>query len=91
MSREKAENRGVLCVLGAFAFCPCHLPLTLALLAAVLSGTTAGVLLRDHPLAAAATITAVWGAGTWRGLLYFRAAKRYAHAAQDNQRTSSTV
>lgn len=91
MSPEQAENRGTLWVIGAFAFCPCHLPLTLALIAAVLSGTTAGVLLRDHPLAAGAVITTVWAAGTWRGLLYFRSAKRYARVPDDNRSSTPHV
>ena len=75
---EQAENRGMAWVIGAFLFCPCHLPLTLALAAALLSGTAAGVLLRNHPYVAGSVITAVWVAGTWRGIHYFRAARKYA-------------
>jgi Fe2+ transport system protein B len=75
---EQAENRGMAWVIGAFLFCPCHLPLTLALAAALLSGTAAGVLLSDHVYVAGAVITAVWVAGTWRGIHYFRAARKYA-------------
>ncbi len=80
MTPEQAENRGMLWIIGAFAFCPCHLPLTLGLLALLLSGTAAGVLLRSHPIAAGLTITAVWLTGTLRGIQYFRSAKRYALA-----------
>jgi len=61
------QNKGLAWVAGAFVICPCHLPLTLALAAGVLSGTAAGVALRAHPYLAGAIVTAVWGAATWRG------------------------
>jgi hypothetical protein len=54
-------------VIGAFAICPCHLPLTLALAAAVLGGTSAGIAVRAHPIAAGALITLTWAAATWHG------------------------
>jgi len=43
----------VLLLIGAFLFCPCHLPLTLALAGMLLAGTAAGALLRSdlRPLA----------------------------------------
>jgi cytochrome c biogenesis protein CcdA len=75
MTPEQAENRGLAWVLGAFVFCPCHLPLTLWAIAAVLSGTTAGALLHEHVYVAGAAVTAVWIAATWRGIRYFRAAR----------------
>jgi hypothetical protein len=73
---QQAENRGLAWVLGAFVLCPCHLPLTLWAAAAMLSGTVAGVLLREHVYVAGIAITAVWAAATWRGVRYFRAAGR---------------
>ena len=42
----------------------------------VLAGTTGGLLLRAHPLAAGVLITASWAAGTWRGIHHLRAARR---------------
>jgi len=54
----------MLWVVGAFVICPCHLPLTLWALAAVLAGTTAGTLLVGHWLLAGALITVVWSAAT---------------------------
>ena len=39
----------MLWVIGAFVFCPCHLPITLSVLALLLGGTAAGALLRAHP------------------------------------------
>jgi cytochrome c biogenesis protein CcdA len=71
---EQAENRGLAWVVGAFVICPCHLPLTLWGVAVLLSGTAAGVLLREHVYAAGAAISVLWAAATWRGVRYFRAA-----------------
>lgn len=70
------ENRGLAWVAGAFLICPCHLPLTIGMASTVLAGTTAGLLLRAHPLAAGVLITASWAAGTWRGIHHLRAAGR---------------
>ena len=73
----KLENRGMLWVIGAFVFCPCHLPITLSILALLLGGTAAGALLRAHPYIAGAVVTALWAAGTWRGFRLIRAARTY--------------
>jgi len=54
-------------VIGAFVFCPCHLPITLTVAAALLAGTAAGVAVRSHPVIAGALISAAWAAGTWHG------------------------
>ncbi len=70
------RNTGLAWVAGAFLFCPCHLPITLAVAAGVLSGTAAGVALRAHPIIAGAIITAVWAAGTWRGFYLMAQAEK---------------
>ena len=62
-------------VIGAFVFCPCHLPITLSVLALLLGGTAAGALLRAHPYVAAMVVTALWAAGTWRGFRLIRSAR----------------
>jgi len=67
MTPAQAENRGLAWVLGAFVICPCHLPLTLWAIAALLSGTAAGALFHAHVYAAAAVISGAWLAATWRG------------------------
>jgi mercuric ion transport protein len=66
--------RGLLWIAGGFLFCPCHLPLTIAVSGAVLGGTAAGAALREHPLAAGGLITVVWLLATWRGLRLLRTA-----------------
>ena len=72
------ERRGMLWIIAAFLFCPCHLILTMGLAGFLLAGTTAGALLRGYPVAAGALITLVWMLGTWRGLHLLRAARRFA-------------
>lgn len=74
----RLENRGMLWMIGAFVFCPCHLPITLSALALLLGGTAAGAALRAHPYIAAAIVTALWAAGTWRGWMLIRSARRFA-------------
>lgn len=65
-------------VMGAFVFCPCHLPITLSVLALLLGGTAAGALLRAHPYLAGTVVTALWVAGTWRGFALVRLARQAA-------------
>ena len=67
-----AQRRGKLWVAIAFVFCPCHLPVTLALLGLLLGGTAAGALLYDNIWLAGAVITATWVLGTWRGVHLLR-------------------
>lgn len=74
---RKLENRGMLWMIGAFAFCPCHLPLTLSALALLLGGTAAGALLKAHPYVAAVAVTSLWIAGTWRGFVLMRRAQAF--------------
>ena len=74
------ENRGMAWMIGAFIFCPCHLPITLGALALLLGGTAVGALLRAHPYVAAAIVTTLWAAGTWRGYSLIRAARKRSPA-----------
>jgi mercuric ion transport protein len=62
---------------GAFVFCPCHLPITLSILALLLGSTAAGALLRAHPYVAGIAVTLLWIAGTWRGLVLVRRAQAF--------------
>jgi mercuric ion transport protein len=70
-----SERRGLLWVVGAFLICPCHLPLTLAVAAGLLAGTTAGAVVRDHPIVVGLGVSIVWAALTWHGLRLLRAAR----------------
>jgi hypothetical protein len=70
------ERRGRWWICGSFVLCPCHLPLTFAVLGLVLGGTALGAALRDHALLAGAVVTVLWLAGTIRGFQLVRMAKR---------------
>ena len=61
---------------GSFLLCPCHLPLTLAVLAAVLGGTGAGAVLADNLVVAGGVIAVLWLAGTAYGFHLLRRAQR---------------
>jgi hypothetical protein len=73
---DTLERRGRWWLVVSFLACPCHLPLTLALLGSLLGGTALGVVLRSHPFVSGALITAVWAAGTGWGFVLLRRAKR---------------
>ena len=78
----RLEKRGMVWMIGAFVFCPCHLPITLAVLGLLLGGTAAGALLRAHPYVAGTVVTLLWVAGTWRGFSLVRSAQRFAYNAR---------
>ena len=73
---QKLERRGRAWLVWSFLLCPCHLPLSLAALSAVLAGTSFGVVLRDHTAVAGTAITATWLLGTAYGFHLIRQAKR---------------
>lgn len=68
----RRERRGLWTVIGAFAICPCHLPITLALLGVALGGSAAGALLRNNVVLTGVVVTIVWAALTWRGFWLLR-------------------
>jgi hypothetical protein len=70
------ERRGRRWLIISFLACPCHLPLTLGLLAALLGGTALGAVVRDHTVLAGSIVAATWAAGTARGLWLIRQAER---------------
>lgn len=76
LSAAQMEKRGLAWIVGAFALCPCHLPLTLAFIAALLSGTAAGALITRHSYISGGAIALVWLALTLRGFRYLRSARR---------------
>lgn len=69
----RRQKRGIAWVVGSFIFCPCHLPLTLGLVAAIFGGTALGGLVLHYSLFAGAIITLLWAVGTWYGFRQLRA------------------
>jgi len=70
------ERRGRAWLLWSFLLCPCHLPLSLGVLTALLAGTSVGAALRDHTWVAGALITTTWLLGTAYGFRLIRRAQR---------------
>jgi cytochrome c biogenesis protein CcdA len=83
LSPADSERRGVAWLFGAFLFCPCHLPITLGILATVFSGTAIGAVATGHPYFAGAACTVAWLAGTWRGFQHLRSARRRRQASDE--------
>ena len=84
---QRAERRGVAWVIGSFVFCPCHLPITLAIIGAVLSGTAVGALYRGHLVLAGVIISVVWLAGTLHGFNLMRRARIDAYTQNNSHVT----
>jgi hypothetical protein len=85
MTPDNAEQRGACWIVGAFALCPCHLPITLWVLAALLSGTAAGALLRAHTYIAGAVITVTWLGGTLYGFNLMRRGRIDAYTSSSQR------
>lgn len=67
------QRRGIAWVGGSFLLCPCHLPLTLGLLVALLSGTALGTFVLHYSILLGVILTLLWVAGTWYGFHQVRA------------------
>jgi cytochrome c biogenesis protein CcdA len=75
LTPEQADRRGVMWILGAFVLCPCHLPITLWVVGALLSGTAFGAVFTGHLFVAGAAISIVWLAATLHGFNLMRRAR----------------
>jgi hypothetical protein len=73
---HRLERRGRLWLLWSFLLCPCHLPLSLGVLSAVLAGTSFGAVFRDHAWVAGTVLTVTWIVGTGYGFHLIRQAQR---------------
>jgi mercuric ion transport protein len=79
LTPEQGDRRGLAWIIGAFVVCPCHLPITLWLVAALLSGTALGALLLGHPYISGAVLSIVWLAGTLHGFNLMRRARLHGY------------
>jgi len=68
----RRENRGLFWLLGAFVICPCHVPLTLGLVATLFAGTAVGVAVSSHPYLVGALLSAAWLVATLYALRLLR-------------------
>lgn len=70
------EKRGRKWLFVSYFLCPCHIPITLALIGAALGGTTIGAALTGNALRVGIALTALYGVVLWRGFRQIREAKR---------------
>ena len=72
------EKRGRRWLIVSYVLCPCHLPITLGLLAIAFGGTTLGTLALGHAGWVAAALTGLYALVLWQGFRRIRAAKALA-------------
>jgi len=60
----------------SYFLCPCHLPITLALLGAAFGGTAFGAALTGNGVAVGVVMTGGYGVVLWRGFRQISRAKR---------------
>lgn len=68
------EKRGRRWLLWSFIFCPCHLPLTMAVLATVLGGSAFGAFVSRNALGVGLLVGAIYLVGVAIGFRHIRAA-----------------
>ncbi len=68
------ERRGRRWLIWSFIFCPCHLPLTMAVLAVVFGGTTFGALISRNALGVGISFGLVYAIGVAIGFRHIRKA-----------------
>jgi hypothetical protein len=84
LTPEQAGRRGTAWVIGSFVLCPCHLPITLAVLAAVLSGTAIGALIGGHLIMAGTIMSLLWLAGTLHGFNLMRRSRIESYTSRSD-------
>ncbi|MDE0805559.1 MAG: hypothetical protein OSA99_19840 [Acidimicrobiales bacterium] len=70
------ERRGRRWLVLSYLLCPCHIPITLALIGAVLGGSALGAVLTGNAVRVAVVLTSLYGVVLWRGFRQIRIAKR---------------
>ena len=70
------EKRGRRWLMFSYLFCPCHIPITLALLGAAFGSTTIGAALTGDTLRVGIALTTIYALVLWRGFRQIRRAKQ---------------
>ncbi len=73
---QAREKKGRRWLIWSFIFCPCHLPLTMGLLALVFGGSAFGALLSRNTLGVGLAFGTVYAIGVGIGLRHIRAATK---------------
>lgn len=69
-----AERRGRRWLIWSFIFCPCHLPVTMGVLAAIFGGSAFGALIGRNTLGVGLVLGAIYAIGVGIGFRHLRAA-----------------
>jgi len=72
---RKLENRGRLWIVVAYVLCPCHLPVTLSLLAMTLGGTTLGGVIATNAWPVGIALGTLSTLAVWRAFRHLRRAQ----------------
>lgn len=70
------EKKGRRWLIWSFIFCPCHLPLTMGVLAVVLGGTAFGTFISSNTLGVGLVVGSIYLVGVVIGLRHIRAATK---------------
>ncbi len=71
---RRLERRGRRWLLWSFVFCPCHLPLSMAVLASIFGGTAFGTLISRNALGTGLVFGAIYATGVAIGFRHLRRA-----------------
>lgn len=71
---RRLENRGRAWLIFGFIFCPCHLPMTMAVLGGFVGGGVLGAAVRDA-WTIGVFMAVLYGLTVWRGFVHLRRAK----------------
>lgn len=83
---EKSGRRWLIL---SYAFCPCHIPLTLGVLGGLFGGTAAGAAIAGNGFRVGVVLTSVYAVVLWRGFRQIRRAKRIEAAGRTLDCTQS--
>ncbi len=79
---RRRENRGRAWLVVSYVLCPCHLPVTMALVAAAAGGTAVGAALTASMWRLGLLMAALYGVALWRGFHHLRWAKASVQAGE---------
>ena len=71
---DARERQGRRWLIWSFIFCPCHLPISMGVLAAIFGGTAFGTLVSRNTLGVGLAFGAVYAVGVGIGFRHIRAA-----------------
>ena len=71
---DSLERRGRRWLIWSFIFCPCHLPISMSVLAALLGGSAFGAVVSRNTLGVGLVLGAIYLAGVGVGFRHIRAA-----------------